>query len=96
MSSKVARGLCVAVLVFLAGTAAAYSADLGGGSSKVYSSSRGLGTRHHLGFWGENFPYGYRWSRVRACERRELVDTPRGPRLQTVWVCRNPRRVVFR
>jgi len=86
-STKIAGCLLVAAVLFLAGPA--YSADLG--ISKTRVSSSALGTRHHLGFWGENFPYGYRWSVVRACERREVVDTPRGPRVRRVWVCHAPR-----
>lgn len=52
MSSKVVGGLAAAAILFLAGSSAAYSADMSVSRSKVYSSSRGLGTRHELGFWG--------------------------------------------
>lgn len=38
-------------------------------------------------FWGESFPYGYRWSLARACTRYETVETSRGPVMQRVWVC---------
>ena len=96
MSSKVVGGLAAAAILFLAGSSAAYSADMSVSRSKVYSSSRGLGTRHELGFWGNPFPYGYRWSIVRACERHEMVETPRGPRWHRVWGCRIPRRLANR
>jgi hypothetical protein len=38
-------------------------------------------------FWGEAFPYGYRWSLNRACTAYETVETPRGPEMRRVWVC---------
>lgn len=47
----------------------------------------GVGTFHTLGFWGEPFPYGYRWSVARACTRYEPVDTAHGVRMKKVWVC---------
>jgi hypothetical protein len=95
MSSKFVGGLFAASLVLLAGTVAASAADLSVG--RGYSSSGAIGTRTHtLGFWGENFPYGYRWSLVRACQRRVQVETPRGLRWRTVWVCQTPRRLAYR
>jgi hypothetical protein len=42
-------------------------------------------------FWGEPFPYGYRWRVARGCTRYETVETSRGPVMQRVWVC-GPRR----
>lgn len=47
----------------------------------------GVGTHHTLGFWGEAFPYGYRWSYVRACTRYQPVKTKYGVRTEKVWVC---------
>lgn len=96
MSSKVVGTLVATALLIVAGATAASAADLDGSSVTVRSSSRSIGTRHRLGFWGENFPYGYRWSIVRACERHEQVDTPRGPRWERVWVCRIPRHLAYR
>jgi hypothetical protein len=95
MSAKVLGKVVVAGFIGLAGTAAVSAADMSGSTTKVYSSSRSLGSRQILGFWGNTFPYGYRWSLVRACERRELVETPRGPRWQRVWVCRAPRDLAY-
>jgi hypothetical protein len=87
MSSKIAGGVLAATVLFLAGAPAAYSADVSVTTTRVYSSSRAVGTKTTLGFWGENFPYGYNWSLRRACQRRVEVETPRGVRLKTVWVC---------
>lgn len=87
MSSKLAGGLLAAAVLFLAGSPAAYSADMSLTTTRVYSSSAGLGTKSTLGFWGEAFPYGYNWSLARACRRRVEVETPHGVRLRTVWVC---------
>ena len=42
---------------------------------------------HKVTFWGNSFPYGYNWSRVRACTRYESVETPHGTRTERVWVC---------
>ena len=75
-----------ALLVAGLGWQAASAADLG-----VYpdgGAATRLGTFHTLGFWGEAFPYGYRWSVVRACTRYEPVETRRGVRMEKVWVCR--------
>jgi len=40
-----------------------------------------------LPFWGENFPLHYTWSITRACSRVVPIETPRGTRLERVWVC---------
>lgn len=93
MSFKVVGGLFAASLLFLTG--AANAADLSVQTGKSYSPSGAIGTRTTLGFWGENFPYGYRWSLVRACSRREEVETPHGLRWRTVWVCRTPRHFAY-
>jgi len=45
-----------------------------------------------LPFWGENFPLHYTWSLARACTRLVPVETPRGTRLERVWVCAARRR----
>jgi hypothetical protein len=95
MLAKVLGKVAVASFIGLAGTAAVSAADMNVSTTGVYSSSRSLGTRQILGFWGNTFPYGYRWSLVRACERRELVATSRGPRWQRVWVCRVPRDLAY-
>jgi len=91
MLAKVLGKVAVAGFISLAGTAAASAAEMGVSTTNVYS--RSLGSRQILGFWGNTFPYGYRWSLVRACERRELVETPRDPRWHRVWVCRAPRNL---
>lgn len=86
MVQKVALFLIAClVCIFAWGQVAASAADLG-----IYQAGRynGLGTLHHLGFWGRPFPYGYRWSLTRACTRYEPVDTPHGVRMKRVWVCR--------
>lgn len=46
-------------------------------------------------FWGNSFPYGYSWSRQRACTRYETVETGRGPVTQRFWVCGQRREVVM-
>jgi hypothetical protein len=75
--------LLAAFLVSGLGLQAASAADLG-----VYRyGGNGVGTFYTLGFWGEAFPYGYRWSLVRACTRYEPVDTARGVVMEKVWVC---------
>jgi len=72
-----------AFLVSGFGLQAASAADL-----SVYRyGGNGVGTFHSLGFWGEPFPYGYRWSVVRACTRYEPIDTAHGVRMEKVWVC---------
>jgi hypothetical protein len=43
-------------------------------------------------FWGRPFPYGYRWSLVRACTRYVPVETAHGVRTQRVWVCATRKR----
>ena len=45
-------------------------------------------------FWANSFPYGYNWSRQRACTRYETVETGRGPVTQRTWVCGQRREVV--
>jgi hypothetical protein len=79
------------VMLSLIGPAPTRAADL-----SVRYSERGnggaLGTWHYLGFWGSSFPWGYRWSVAAACRQRELVETPRGPRWRTAWVCHFPAR----
>lgn len=45
-------------------------------------------------FWGHPFPYGYAWSRVRACTRYVPVETPSGVRYQRTWVCNTAGAVV--
>lgn len=47
-------------------------------------------------FWGESFPYGYNWSRVRACTRYEQVETPKGVHTKRVWVCDKRWRYSYR
>lgn len=49
-------------------------------------------------FWGEPFPYGYRWRVARGCTRYETVETSRGPVMERVWVCghRRGRLVSYR
>ncbi len=75
--------LLTAFLVSGLGWQAASAADLGG----YRHGGRGVGTHHAFGFWGEAFPFGYRWSRVKACTRYEPVDTAHGVRMEKVWVC---------
>jgi hypothetical protein len=38
-------------------------------------------------FWGEPFPFGYRYQR-RQCIRHLLIETPNGPRWTKIFVCR--------
>jgi hypothetical protein len=45
-------------------------------------------------FWGQPFPYGYRWSLARACMRYETIETSRGRVTQRVWVCGRHREAV--
>ncbi len=45
-------------------------------------------------FWGQAFPYGYRWSAARACMRYETIETSRGRVTQRVWVCGRHREAV--
>lgn len=46
-------------------------------------------------FGGWPFPYGYAWSRTRACTRYEAVETRSGrTRWQRIWVC-GPRAQTF-
>jgi hypothetical protein len=37
-------------------------------------------------FWGEPFPFGYRYQR-RQCIRHLLIETPNGPRWTRIFVC---------
>ena len=48
---------------------------------------------HSVTFWGQPFPYGYNWSRERACTRHLPVETPQGhTSWQRVWVCGDLKR----
>ena len=81
------RMIALVLTAFLASGLAsqvASAADLGG---YRYGGGNRVGTHLTLGFWGEAFPYGYNWSRVRACTRYEPVETERGVRMEKVWVC---------
>jgi hypothetical protein len=47
---------------------------------------------HKVSFGGWPFPYGYAWSRVRACTRYLPVETGNGrTRWQRTWVCSDER-----
>lgn len=88
MPRKVSLFLAVAFLAFGLGWQAASAADLGGPYERgYYGGGNGVGTFYTLGFWGKPFPYGYRWSVVKACTRYEPVETARGVRMEKVWVC---------
>jgi len=94
MEHSMIRLLIAAVLCVLVSPTIAAAADLGGYEGGT--SGRYLGTVRGLPFWGEAFPYGYRWSLVKACTRYVPVETSRGIRMQRMWVCRTPRRYSFR
>jgi hypothetical protein len=80
MAQKIALGLIAAIVLGISAPKMALAADMG-------RSSRSIGTVQHLGFWGEPFPYGYRWSLVRACSRYESEETSHGTKWHHVWVC---------
>jgi hypothetical protein len=85
MMSKVV--MAVAVAGMLCGFSVSGMAFLALPNAAVH----GLSDLHKVTFGGWPFPYGYAWSRVRACTRYVPVETPRGATLlQRVWVCDNP------
>ena len=86
MPRKIALFLA-AILVSGFGWQAASAADLGG----YRAGGNGVGTHYGFGFSGEAYPYGYRWSLVRACTRYEPVETEHGTRMEKVWVCADRR-----
>jgi ABC-type glycerol-3-phosphate transport system substrate-binding protein len=82
-------------LVLAAITALTVAAAAGPSSAMPAASLQALradSSVQQVTFWGRPFPYGYRWSLVRACTRYETVETPRGPRLHRIWVCAGPKR----
>jgi hypothetical protein len=82
-------------LVLAAITALTIAAAAGPSLAMPAAPLHGLGADssvQRVTFWGRPFPYGYRWSLVRACTRYETVETPHGPRLHRIWVCAGPKR----
>lgn len=82
MMSKVV--MAVGVAVMLCGSSISGLAFPALPSAAVH----GLSDLQNVTFGGWPFPYGYTWSRVRACTRYVPVETPQGAtRLRRVWVC---------
>jgi len=87
MMSKVA--LAAAAAMLLCGSS---------GSGLAFTSApnilaQRLSGIHQVSFGGWSFPYGYAWSRVRACTRYLPVETTDGKtRMQRVWVCDESKR----
>jgi hypothetical protein len=82
MMRKVA--LAVAAAVMLCGSSVSGSAF----TSAPVTLVRGLSDIHQITFWGRPFPFGYTWSRVRACTEYTPIETENGrTRWQRVWVC---------
>jgi hypothetical protein len=92
MASKAIRGLLLGFVLIATGCASAQAADL----SVISGRGRAVGTYHCLGFCGQPFPTGYRWSIARACRELVEVDTPSGPRVRSVWACSIPARYAWR
>jgi hypothetical protein len=76
-----------AVGVFLAASALFASADAGAVPFARFSQSlEAHASVTPASFWGEPFPYGYRYQR-RQCIRHLLIETPNGPRWTKIFVC---------
>jgi len=61
-------------------------------SAPIISAQR-LSGIHQISFGGWPFPYGYAWSRVRACTRYVPVESTDGKtHMQRVWVCDDAKR----
>jgi hypothetical protein len=61
-------------------------------SAPIISLQR-LSDIHKASFGGWPFPYGYAWSRARACTKYLPVETKDGrARWQRVWVCDEAKR----
>src|SRR5580704_14024302 len=73
--------------------AAALALGATGGSASAAGPSNGLAAGHviapaieRVSYWGEPYPYGYRWRL--GCLRHVAEETPWGRRWHLVWVCR--------